>query len=163
MPLVITINPNSGEVQSDISLLSLCNTWYLRHFPSCCCCAAEIVFCFFLFTCTTCRHVSEDNTTIQTLYCFNVYKYACISFILLVLNLYSLTFPHHTLTETQKSERPDLSSEIQLMWGLQSSRLWIDQVIQGYFLKSVSSHVQKSGDAFGSVTLPAWVAHWQGC
>lgn len=37
------------------------------------------------------------------------------------------------------------------------------QVVQGYFLKSASSCVQKLDDVFGSVTLPVRVAHWQGC
>lgn len=73
MPLVITINPNSGELQSNISLLSLCNTWYPRHFPSCCCSPVGRVF--FLFTCTTCRRVSEREE--GCLYCLHVYVCQC--------------------------------------------------------------------------------------
>lgn len=170
MPLVITINPNSGELQSNISLLSLCNTWCPRHFPSCCRSPFEVVFFFYSHV----AHVGVWVKTIRTLYhmCINIDVPMCthICFIMCqCLHIACVTCVQsdistpHTHTDTHKGTRMTwtlLRDSTHVKFVVQSTVNSPDQVIQGYFLKSC---VQQFDDALASATAPVWVAHWQGC
>lgn len=162
MPLVITINPNSGELLSNISLLSLCNTWYLRRFPSCFCSPGAISFTYWQIPhIVLCSGEEVSSTDICKLVFF-----FCQCLHMFVLDLYSLTFPHHALWLAHRDQN-DLISPLGFtsVKGLQSifAVNRPGEVIPGYFLKSVSSSVMAFDDAFGGVTLPVRVAHRQGC
>lgn len=154
MPLVITINSKSGELQSDISLLSLCNTSYLRHFPSCCGCTVELFFYLFF----NMYHMLAHEWRQYRLYCLNVYVFPCTSMCESLLFVqFDISTPHTRVTWSF------IRDSVHVRFTHHSTVNRPDLVIQGCFLKSVSSHVQKFGDAFGSVTRPVWVTHWQGC
>lgn len=132
MPLVITINPNSGELQSNISLLSLCNTQYLRHFPSCSWFPGGIFFpnwhiphiVLWLGEEVVCMSMYVGDTVY--VWIFGLLYVPVAADVCVRCVQFDISTPH-ALTHRQKAEWPYLSPGIHLSQGLQSISLRTDQ------------------------------------